>query len=96
MYLGRVVEEASKEELFEHPVHPYTKALLSAIPIPDIHVKTKRIILTGDVPSPLNPPEGCRFHTRCAYATDICSRETPTCHEVSNGHKVFCHHAEKL
>lgn len=96
MYLGRIVEEASKEELFEHPVHPYTKALLSAIPIPDIHVKTKRIILTGDVPSPLNPPAGCRFHTRCPYATEVCSKEAPACMEVAKGHKVYCHHAKEL
>ena len=96
MYLGRVVEEASKTQLFEHPVHPYTRALLSAIPVPDIHVETKRIILTGDVPSPLNPPSGCHFHTRCSYATDLCSAQEPPCVEIEPGHKVYCHHAKKL
>lgn len=96
MYLGKVVEEAPKAELFTHAVHPYTRALLSAIPIPDIHVKTKRIILTGDVPSPLNPPGGCRFHTRCPYATEVCSAENPPCVELTGGHKVFCHHAADL
>lgn len=96
MYLGKIVEQGTKEELFDHPVHPYTKALLSAIPIPDIHVKTKRIVIQGDIPSPLNPPTGCRFHTRCPYATDICSQEEPAMRNVGGRHMVACHHIDDI
>ena len=91
MYLGRIVELAEKNELYNNPQHPYTKALLSAIPIPDVDNKMKREILTGDVPSPLNPPSGCYFHTRCKYATERCKTECPALHDVGNGHMVACH-----
>lgn len=91
MYLGRIVEIAEKNELYNNPQHPYTKALLSAIPIPDVDNKMKREILTGDVPSPLNPPSGCYFHTRCKYATERCKTKCPALHDVGNGHMVACH-----
>lgn len=91
MYLGRIVEIAEKNELYNNPQHPYTKALLSAIPIPDVDNKMKREILTGDVPSPLNPPSGCYFHTRCKYATERCKTECPVLHDVGNRHMVACH-----
>lgn len=91
MYLGRIVEIAEKNELYNNPQHPYTKALLSAIPIPDVDNKMKREILTGDVPSPLNPPSGCYFHTRCKYATERCKTECPALHDAGNGHMVACH-----
>ena len=91
MYLGRIVEIAEKNELYNNPQHPYTKALLSAVPIPDVDNKMKREILTGDVPSPLNPPSGCYFHTRCKYATERCKTECPVLHDVGNGHMVACH-----
>ena len=93
MYLGRIVEIASKKELFENPVHPYTKALISAIPIPDVKVKTKRIILKGDVPSPIDPPTGCRFHTRCPYATKECAEVMPELKDINSQHQVACIHA---
>lgn len=91
MYLGRIVEIAGKDELYNNPKHPYTKALLSAIPIPDVDNKMNREILTGDVPSPLNPPEGCYFHTRCKYAAKQCSMECPELHDAGGGHMVSCH-----
>lgn len=91
MYLGKVVELAQTMELFHNPLHPYTQALMSAIPVPDPTVKKKRIILTGDVPSPVNPPAGCRFHPRCAHAMDICSREEPELRDIGKGHIVACH-----
>ncbi len=93
MYLGNMMELADSEELYENPIHPYTKALLSAIPIPDpdIQKNKKRIMLEGDVPSPINPKPGCRFVDRCPYATDICRRETPKFEEVKPGHFVACH-----
>ena len=94
MYLGRIVEIATKDELYNNPQHPYTKALLSAIPIPDVDNKMKREILTGDVPSPLNPPAGCYFHTRCRYASERCSAECPKLHDIGNGHMVSCHLCE--
>lgn len=94
MYLGRIVEVAKKEELYENARHPYTKALLSAIPIPDVDNKMKREILTGDVPSPLNPPSGCYFHTRCRYATDRCRMECPALKDVGGGHLAACHLCE--
>lgn len=96
MYLGKIVEVGTKDEIFDHPAHPYTKALLSAIPIPDVNVKTKRIILTGDVPSPLNPPSGCRFHTRCPYATPECAEVVPELSKIATGHKVACIHAKEI
>lgn len=91
MYLGKMVELASKEELYSNPKHPYTQALLSAIPIADPTVKRERILLEGDVPSPINPPSGCRFHTRCPYAKDICKVEDPTFKDTGDEHFVACH-----
>ncbi|MDD3223368.1 MAG: dipeptide ABC transporter ATP-binding protein [Clostridium sp.] len=91
MYLGSMVEMASKEELFKNPLHPYTKALLSAVPIPDPTYKKNRIILKGDIPSPANPPSGCKFHTRCPYAKKICSEQNPEYREVAPQHFVACH-----
>ncbi len=91
MYLGSVVEVAEKRELYGHPLHPYTKALLSAIPIPDANRKRQRIILEGDVPSAYNPPAGCKFHTRCPYATDRCRQEVPALKDVGGGHMAACH-----
>jgi oligopeptide/dipeptide ABC transporter ATP-binding protein len=91
MYLGQLVEVADKETLFTDARHPYTEALLSAVPIPDPTYKRKRIILSGDVPSPINPPSGCRFHTRCPYAEARCKVEIPAMRELSPGHSVACH-----
>jgi len=90
MYLGKMVELTSREELFINPLHPYTQALMSAIPIPDPSLKRERIILKGDVPSPLNPPSGCRFHPRCPIAMEICSQQEPEFREVTPDHKVAC------
>jgi len=90
MYLGKIVEVADSEELYKRPLHPYTQALLSALPVPDPGGRKKRIILPGDVPSPINPPDGCRFHPRCPYARDMCRRETPLLREISPGHLVDC------
>ncbi len=91
MYLGKIVELAEPEELFKNPLHPYTQALFSAIPIPDPETKRKRIILKGEPPSPANPPSGCRFHPRCSYAREICRREEPKLIEAKPGHFVACH-----
>jgi peptide/nickel transport system ATP-binding protein len=91
MYLGSMVELASRDELFAHPLHPYTRALLSAVPIPDPTVKRERIVLRGDIPSPVNPPSGCKFHTRCPLAEPICREQTPVFREVGSDHWVACH-----
>lgn len=91
MYLGRMVEFASKDDLFSNPSHPYTQALMSAVPVPDPTVKKERIILTGDVPNPSNPPSGCTFHTRCSSCMDICTKVAPKPIELSPGHVVSCH-----
>ena len=91
MYLGKIVELAASDELFAHTEHPYTKALLSAIPIPSIDEKPQRILLQGDVPSPKNPPSGCRFHTRCPYATERCKQAEPELRDIGGGHYVACH-----
>src|SRR5699024_9468426 len=93
MYLGNLVELADSQELYDNPLHPYTEALLSAVPIPDpdMEGKRERIILKGDVPSPINPPSGCRFRTRCPKAMDICAQEVPTWQEVRPMHWVSCH-----
>ena len=90
MYLGKMVELTGRDELFNNPLHPYTQALMSAIPIPDPHLKRERIILSGDVPSPLNPPSGCRFHPRCPIAEEICSQQEPEFKEVQSDHWVAC------
>lgn len=91
MYLGKIVEIADTKIIFSKAVHPYTLALLSAIPIPDVAHKQRRIVLTGDVPSPVNPPEGCRFHTRCAFAVEICMKVEPLLEAAAEGHLVACH-----
>jgi len=92
MYLGRIVEMADKRDLFEMPLHPYSEALLSAVPIPKSSARgRKRVILTGDVPSPINPPPGCHFHTRCPYAMPRCRIEAPALREVTPGHLAACH-----
>jgi oligopeptide/dipeptide ABC transporter ATP-binding protein len=91
MYLGKIAEYASKKALFEKPVHPYTEALLSVIPVPDPDLRRDRIILPGDVPSPANPPPGCRFHTRCPLAIDICRVVEPPLIDIGNEHFVACH-----
>jgi oligopeptide/dipeptide ABC transporter ATP-binding protein len=96
MYLGKIVEVAARDDLYERPMHPYTVALLSAVPVPDPSRRTNRdrIRLVGDVPSPLNPPPACRFHTRCWKATEKCSTETPPMVELAPGHQVACHYPE--
>jgi len=91
MYLGKVVEICNKKELYQNPLHPYTQALLSAVPVMDPDSKSERIILKGDVPSPANPPEGCNFSPRCRYAEDICHRDEPELREIDQGHFVSCH-----
>lgn len=101
MYLGRIVELGERDDVYDHPLHPYTQALLSAIPIPDPseEAQRKRIILEGDVPNPANPPLACRFHTRCHYVTDICRQEDPEFRDLGKSgvvHMVACHHAEKF
>ncbi len=92
MYLGKMVEIAPSDDVFQHPLHPYTAALLSANPVPNPHVKRERIVLTGDVPSPANPPTGCRFHPRCPFATERCKMEEPKLVEVEPGRQVACHY----
>ena len=101
MYLGKIVELAPKRSLFARPRHPYTQALLSAVPVPDPTAQRARIRLAGDVPSPLNPPKGCRFHTRCAHAQDRCRQEEPVLRPLSDGtgvegQVVACHFAESI
>ena len=91
MYLGNLVETGDKAKIFANPMHPYTKALLSAVPMPDPDMKMNRIILKGDIPSPANPPSGCKFRTRCQYCMDICEKEVPQFREYEPGHRVACH-----
>jgi len=91
MYLGGLVEVGATEDIFENPLHPYTKALFSAIPMPDPDMKTDRIILEGSIPSPANPPSGCKFHTRCAECMEICKTQVPEEKIMENGHMVRCH-----
>ncbi len=91
MYLGKIVEIAERRSLFANPRHPYTRALLSAVPVPDPTARRDRIILTGDVPSPISPPSGCRFHTRCPYVFDRCRTEEPLLRDVGEGQKAACH-----
>lgn len=90
MYLGKLIEKAPADELFEHPLHPYTQALLSAIPVPDIHNRKERLLLKGEITSPIEPPKACRFAARCRFATERCLREEPEFKEVSPGHFVSC------
>jgi oligopeptide/dipeptide ABC transporter ATP-binding protein len=95
MYLGKIAEVTTREDLFGQPLHPYTRALMSAIPVPDPERKKERVILTGDVPSPLNPPSGCRFHPRCPIARlQHCSTNEPQLRELQPNHWVACHYAE--
>jgi peptide/nickel transport system ATP-binding protein len=98
MYLGGIVERAPVKQLYGSPMHPYTLALMSAVPVPDpvIEDNRSRVVLTGDLPSPANPPSGCRFHTRCVYVEDRCSREQPVLRDVGPGHQVACHFAESI
>ena len=96
MYLGKIVELAETAVLFSRPVHPYTYALLSAIPIPEVEHKLSRIVLSGDVPSPINPPEGCRFHTRCPFVIDNCLKEEPLLEAVKAGHQAACHRKHEM
>jgi peptide/nickel transport system ATP-binding protein len=97
MYLGEIVELARADEIFDRPLHPYTQALISAVPVPDVDHKTTRIILPGEVPSPINPPQACRFHPRCPHATDICKQTAPNFEDkLVQGHFVACHHADKF
>lgn len=96
MHLGRIVELAPVDELFQTPKHPYTEALLSAVPEPDPDYKKDRIILEGEVPNPANPPSGCHFHPRCMYKTDQCVKEEPKLRDVGNKHYTACHHADQL
>ena len=95
MYLGNLVEYGKKEDIFRHPLHPYTEALFSAIPIPDPDAKMNRIVLEGSIPSPANPPSGCKFHTRCRHCTKRCTEEAPVQREVEPGHFVVCHRYDK-
>jgi oligopeptide/dipeptide ABC transporter ATP-binding protein len=97
MYLGEIVELARADKIFDKPLHPYTQALISAVPVPDVDHKTIRIILPGEVPSPINPPQACRFHPRCPHATDICKQVAPKFEDkLVEGHFVACHHADKF
>ncbi|MBE7721412.1 ABC transporter ATP-binding protein [Lacrimispora indolis] len=91
MYLGNFVEAGVKEKLYKHPLHPYTQALLSAVPVPDPEVKRERIILEGSIPSALNPPDGCKFHTRCPKCMSICSMKAPDRYQADEDHYVYCH-----
>jgi len=91
MYLGRIVEHTDKKTLFTNPLHPYTEALLSAVPVPDPAIKRRKLVVQGDVPSPVKPPSGCHFHPRCPYAVDRCRTEAPALREVAPGHLAACH-----
>jgi len=96
MYLGKLAELTDSETLYRIPLHPYSQALLSAAPIPDPRRKKTRVILTGDVPSPIAPPPGCRFHTRCHYTKEVCMLDEPPLREVTPNHFAACHFAEAL
>ena len=96
MYLGEMVELADKEALFRKPLHPYAKALLASVPVPDVHHKKEFIPLEGELTSPINPGPGCRFAARCHYATDLCRTQTPELREYEPGHMVRCHNLEKI
>lgn len=94
MYLGKMAELATSDELFAHPLHPYTQALLSAVPVPNPKIKREQAILQGDIPSPANPPTGCVFHTRCPFADDVCNREVPPWRSIQSDHMIACHHPQ--
>ena len=98
MYLGKMVELADAEEIYDHPLHPYTKSLMSAVPVPDPKIAraNQRIVLSGDIPSPLNAPSGCPFRTRCAYAEACCAESMPPFEEISSGHFIACHRAKEI
>lgn len=96
MYLGRIIESAATEALFNTPMHPYTEALMSAVPVPDPDFKRKRIILPGDVPNPIDPPAGCHFHERCRYARDLCRKQSPEYRDIGGEHFVACHFAGQI
>ena len=96
MYVGKLVEITDTQTLFSNPQHPYTEALLSAVPTPDPLASKEKIILAGDVPSPINPPSGCRFHTRCPYVMEQCKHEDPPLKNVASGHQVACHLRDAL
>jgi peptide/nickel transport system ATP-binding protein len=96
MYVGKLVEAAATETLFLDPKHPYTEALISAVPKPDPLLRTERIVLAGEVANPANPPSGCYFHPRCQYARDVCSQQAPPLHEIEPAHWVACHFADTL
>jgi len=96
MYLGKIVEMADRKSIYENSLHPYTKSLFSSIPVPDPNFKKNRIILEGDVPSPANPPSGCRFHTRCPMAMEICSQEEPEFRDYGGKHFAACHLLQKI
>src|SRR5699024_2074543 len=91
MYLGKIVEITASEQLYTNPLHPYTKALLSAVPVPDPDYEKDQLALQGDMPDPINPPSGCIFHTRCPFKMDICEEVVPSLKEQTNGHNVACH-----
>ncbi len=91
MYLGKMVELSDSDELYKNPLHPYTQALLSSLPVPDIHHEKDRVLLEGEIPSPDDPPSGCPFHTRCPIAQDYCKHEMPAFREITKGHYVACH-----
>ena len=94
MYLGQMIEKCPADEIFKHTIHPYSQALLSAIPIPDVHVKHERMVLKGELTSPINPKPCCRFAARCPYATEECFATEPKLRELKPNHVVACHHAE--
>ena len=96
MYLGKIVEKATSAELFRHQYHPYTKALISAIPIPRVDIERKRVVIKGEIVSPVNIKPGCQFAARCPYATDLCFHETPKLEEVTPQHFVGCHYTRKI